>query len=334
VHPATASPFGKTLKQVLAQDSLGFDSSVQAAVVAVADTSAELSQRLRTAALDQALGGANRQNVFGDEVQKLDAEANTRFCMRLSATRACIAIASEELETPIVHEGRTARASVMLDPLDGSGNLDTGLSVGSIFAIHGGVYWPSHDQAFFRKGRELAAAGYVLYGPRTILVLASSTQVMAFDLDAHGDYVLTEPSVVCPQAGAQYSVNEAYQDDWDPATRAWLSERRKVAPGGARASLRYDGALVADAHRTLVQGGVFAYPGTLARPEGKLRLLYEVNPMAFVFEAAGGGASTGLGSPLDQVPRSLHQRSPLVLGSQSDVARYEEACANLALAQQ
>lgn len=120
-------------------------------------------------------------------------------------------------------------------------------------------------------------------------------------------------------------MNEAYQDEWDPATRGWLSERRKVAPSGARASLRYDGALVADAHRTLIQGGVFAYPGTLVRPEGKLRLLYEVNPMAFVFEAAGGRASTGLGSPLDELPRSLQQRSPLVLGSQSDVARYEEA---------
>lgn len=327
MQPASPRPFGKTLKQVLAEGCLGFDSSVQAALVAIADTSAELSQRLRTAALDQALGRANRHNVFGDDVQKLDAEANTRFCMRLSATRACIAIASEELEAPILHEGRTARASVMLDPLDGSGNLDSGLSVGSIFGIHGGVYWPSHDQAFLRKGRELTAAGYVLYGSRTILVLASRTQAMAFDLDAQGDYVLTEPALVCPQAGAQYSVNEAYQDEWDPATRAWLSERRKLAPGGARASLRYDGALVADAHRALVQGGVFAYPGTSARPEGKLRLLYEVNPMAFVFEAAGGRASTGLGSPLDQAPRSLQQRSPVVLGSQSDVARYEAAFA-------
>jgi len=326
VHAATASLFGKTLKQVLALGSLGFDSSVQIALVAIADTSVEISKRLRHAALDQALGRAHRHNVFGDDVQKLDAEANALFCTRLSATRACIAIASEELDRPIVHEGRTARSSVMLDPLDGSGNLDTGLSVGSIFAIHTEVHWPSLDQAFLKKGRELAAAGYVLYGPRTVLVLASSTQVVAFDLDREDNYVLTEPALTCPQRGVTYSVNEAYQDDWDAATRAWLGERRKIAPGGARASLRYDGALVADAHRTLVQGGVFAYPGTAARPDGKLRLLYEVNPMAFVFEAAGGGASSGRGSPLDQVPHSLHQRAPLVLGSKSDVARYEEVC--------
>lgn len=327
MQAATASLFGKTLKEVIDEGMLSVDSSVQAAVSAIADTSAELSKRLRSAALDRALGRAHRHNVFGDDVQKLDAAANSWFCTRLSATRACTAIASEELEAPIVHEGSTARCSVMLDPLDGSGNLDAGLSVGSIFAIHAGVQWPSNDQAFLRKGRELAAAGYVLYGPRTILVLANATRAMAFDLDASDSYVLTEPALVCPPQGAQYSVNEAYADEWDGATRAWLAERRKHAPGGARASLRYDGALVADAHRTLIQGGVFAYPGTAARPEGKLRLLYEVNPIAFVFEAAGGGASTGFGSPLDEQPRSLQQRLPLVLGSKGEVARYEEVCA-------
>lgn len=326
MQAATASLFGKTLREVLAQELLGFDRSVEAALVAIADTSAELSKSLRSAALEQALGRAHRHNVFGDDVQKLDAAANSWFCTRLSATRACIAIASEELESPIVHEGRTARCSVMLDPLDGSGNLDSGLSVGSIFAVHAGVHWPSIDQAFLRTGRELAAAGYVLYGPRTILVLANATRAMAFDLDSRNNYVLTEPDLVCPVQGAQYSVNEAYADEWDAATRAWLAERRKHAPNGARASLRYDGALVADAHRTLIQGGVFAYPGTAARPEGKLRLLYEVNPIAFVFEAAGGAASTGFGSPLDEQPRSLEQRLPLVLGSKSEVARYEEVC--------
>lgn len=317
---------GKSLKEVLASDTLGLsDAGVKRVVGAVVDTSVELSGRLRRAALGRALGRAHRRNAFGDDVQKLDAQANTLFCAALTATRSCIAIASEELDVPIVHEGRRCSASVMLDPLDGSGNIDIGLSVGSIFAVHRDVRWPSHEHAFFRPGRELAAAGYVLYGARTTLVLASARRVMAFDLDETGEYLVTQPEVSCPAWGRQYSVNEANQGEWEPATRAWLEERRRVAPDGKRASLRYVGALVADAHRTLMQGGVFAYPGTASHPDGKLRLLYEVNPIAFLFEAAGGAASTGRGNPLDRVPTSLHQRSALVVGSKSDVDAYERA---------
>lgn len=314
------------LDEVLRQDLLGpLSAGVQRTIGALAGASSELARRIQSAAIEQSLGRAHRRNAFGDDVQKLDAAANTLFCARLSETRACIAIASEELEQPIVHEGRHCKCSVMLDPLDGSGNLDTGLSVGSIFAVHDGVQWPSLDHAFFRPGRELAAAGYVLYGPRTTLVVASSERVATFDLDYRGEYLLTTMDLKCPPAGNQYSVNEARQREWDAPTRAWLDERRFTAPGGSAANLRYSGALVADAHRTLLQGGVFAYPGTHQHPQGKLRLLYEVNPMAFVFEAAGGAASLGTRNPLDQVPRSLQQRSPLVLGSRGEIAAYERA---------
>ena len=325
MHAAVASPIGRTLNEMLLSGSLPFAPSVGRALLAIADASATLSQRLRNASLDQALGRAHRRNACGDEVQKLDAEANRLFCSHLSATRVCIAIASEELDGPIVHEGRHCSCSVMLDPLDGSGNLNPGLGLGSIFAIHSDVRWPSKDHAFFRPGRELAAAGYALYGSRTTLVLASKERVLSFGLDESGSYILTEPDLSCPIAGAQYSVNEANQGDWDLATQSWLSERRKRTPDGKRASLRYSGALVADAHRILLEGGVFAYPGSTVQPQGKLRLLYEVNPMAFVFEAAGGAASVGRASPLDQVPASLHQRSPIVLGSKSDIDAYERS---------
>jgi fructose-1,6-bisphosphatase I len=316
---------GQTLEQVLRGDDCPWpEPGVQLALSALASASVQLGLRLAKAGLDGSLGRAHKTNGYGDDVQKLDAVANTLFCGELSASRTCIAIASEELDTPIVHEGRHCRCSVMIDPLDGSSNLDPGLSVGSIFALFSDVQWPSLSHAFLRPGRQLAAAGYVLYGPRTTLVLASRDRVLAFTLD-QDQYRLTHPELRCPEQGAQYCVNEANQSDWAPATQRWLAARRVEAPGGQRATLRYSGALVADAHRTLLSGGVFAYPGSVKQPRGKLRLLYEVNPIAFVFEAAGGAASNGAGSPLDHQPQSISERSPLVLGSSAEVAAFERA---------
>lgn len=326
--PIESTPFGQTLAEVL-RFHPGFveNRGVRLTLEAIARGGLTLSKRLRYASLEGALGRAHKRNVFGDDVQKLDAAANTLFCSELSRSRACIAIASEELKTPIVHEGRHCKCSVMLDPLDGSSNLDAGLSVGSIFGIFADVKWPSRQHAFLRPGRGLSAAGYVLYGPRTTLVIASGGQVMGFDLDDAGEYRLTLPDIRCPAQGAQYSVNEANQASWDDATRAYFDVRRRRSADGAPAKLRYSGALVCDAHRTLISGGIFAYPGSLERPRGKLRQLYEVNPIAFVFETAGGASSTGRANPLDECPKSLAERSPLVVGSPAEVQAYEAALA-------
>jgi len=272
--PIEPTPFGQPLAEVLrSYPTFVEDKGVRLVLEAIARGSITLSKRLRYAALEGALGRAHRTNEFGDDVQKLDAAANTLFCGELSQSRACIAIASEELKTPIVHEGRHCKCSVMLDPLDGSGNLDAGLSVGTIFGIFANVSWPSVEHAFLLPGRELAAAGYVLYGPRTTLVIASGGHVMGFDLGENSEYRLTLPDIRCPAEGAQYSVNEANRGSWTEAMRGFFDGRRQRSAQGAPARLRYSGALVADAHRTLIHGGLFAYPGSARQPEGKLRKL-------------------------------------------------------------
>lgn len=322
--PLDAPLIGDSLQDVLERDALTLKSgTLEACLFALATASSELGRRLRSAALSQSLGRAHHRNVFGDDVQKLDTQANSLYCAALSRSGACAAVASEELQSPMFFEGRPGGCSVVLDPLDGSSNLDTGLSVGSIFGIFDNIRWLTLEHAFLRKGRELSVAGYIVYGPRTTLVVASRSKVMGFDLDNSGAYRVTAPALVCPTFGAVYSVNEANQADFFSSTRTWLGRRRAAAPNGQPASLRYSGALVADAHRTLLRGGVFAYPGGRTKPEGKLRYLYEVNPISFVFEAAGGGSSTGAGSPLDRIPKSLEQRCPLVVGSRSDVDEYE-----------
>ena len=212
-------------------------------------------------------------------------------------------------------------------PLDGSSNIDVNISIGTIF----GVLRKPADKAvtaqdFLVTGRNLLAAGYVIYGSSTMLVLTTGDGVQGFTYDPTvGEFFLSHENISMPERGKIYAINEANEPLYDDNTRRWVQWLKKAPPRRqARPALpRWVGTLVADAHRTLMRGGVFAYPATTDHPKGRLRLLYEANPFAFIFEAAGGAASTGSSPILDVQPNELHQRVPLILGSRGDVADCE-----------
>jgi len=213
----------------------------------------------------------------------------------------------------------------VFDPLDGSSNIDVNVSVGTIFAI---LRRPEDesgsntDNWVLQPGRKQVAAGYVVYGSSTMLVYTGGQGVHGFTLDPHiGEYVLSHPDMRMPASGRYYSVNEAYRDTFPQPYRTFL-ERLRVGALGVRYGTRYIGSLVADFHRTLLKGGVFLYPPTRDHPKGKLRLLYEVNPIAFLAEQAGGGASDGARGVLDIQPESIHQRTPVVVGSSVEMAEF------------
>jgi len=244
----------------------------------------------------------------------------------LSRSGHCGVIASEELDDAILHPDR-GKYVVLFDPLDGSGNIDTNVGIGTIFAMFRRRH-PSETPALadaLRPGKDIVAAGYVLYGPSTIFVLSTGHGVHAFTLDPTvGEFFLSTPDIRCPVRGNGYSINEGYHARWAPEVQAWNAwiKSESIAEGRPYGQ-RYVGSLVADAHRTLLKGGIFAYPADSKSTNGKLRLLYEANPMAYLFEQAGGMASTGSERILDLVPSALHARTPLVIGSVKDVQAYE-----------
>jgi len=269
---------------------------------------------------------AGHDNVHGEHVRDYDVIANELFIKELEQAPACAGVVSEELAEPFRMNQRKSEHLVFLDPLDGSANLDSHGLCGSIFGIAkaaGGI-----AAASLQTGQSLLRAGYFLYSSATLLALAAPERVDLFLYDPTlGAFTLVEQNLRCPERGKLYAVNEGRVSTWDAAARHWLRDLKQTtsAGGGPRYSLRYTGALVADAHRVLLEGGVFAYPRDASSPGGKLRLQYEANPMSFVFRAAGGAASTGQGSPLDVEPTHPHARVPLVLGSRQEVSAFEAA---------
>jgi fructose-1,6-bisphosphatase I len=281
-----------------------------------------INSRVRAAGLADLLGYTGETNVQGESVQKLDAFANEVMLNVLERSGHCGVIGSEEVDEAICgqHHGKYV---ALFDPLDGSSNIDTNVGIGTIFAIlrrsEPKMSRPSLPDAL-RPGREIVAAGYVLYGPSTIFVLSTGQGAHGFTLDPSiGEFFLSQPDIRCPNKGACFSVNEGNYPKWSPQIQKW-SQWIKGEPYGAR----YVGSLVADAHRTLIKGGIFAYPADEKSKNGKLRLLYEANPMAFLFEQAGGAATDGKDRILDIMPSELHQRTPLVLGSKDDVAAFRQ----------
>ncbi len=293
----------------------------------------QVSSRVRRAGLADVLGYTGGTNVQGERVQKLDEEANETILRVLSRRHHCAAAASEEDESiRVLTSDPSAKYLVVFDPLDGSSNIDVNISIGTIFGIL--RRFPGderHDrtpteQDFMRPGRELVAAGYVIYGSSTMLVLASGQGgVHGFTYDPTvGDFFLSHENIRVPERGDSYAVNESNAELWDDKLRGWVASlKRPTADGKRGRTLRWVGTLVADAHRTLLRGGIFAYPADAQHKSGRLRLLYEANPFAFIFEAAGGAASTGRGRILDVHPEKLHERIPLALGSKLDVADFE-----------
>ena len=286
-----------------------------------------LTSRVRRAGLGNMLGYTGSVNVQGERVQKLDQEANDTMLRVLSRRQHCAAAASEEEEEiRLLSPQKHAKYLVLFDPLDGSSNIDVNISIGTIFGVlKKGHQEPASERDFLRPGRELLAAGYVIYGSSTMLVLATEEGVHGFTYDPTvGEFFLSHEDIRIPEQGKIYAVNEANAAFWSEGLGRWVSELKQPTPEGKRGrTLRWVGTLVADAHRTLMRGGIFAYPADSNHPKGRLRLLYEANPFAFIFEAAGGAASTGSGRILDVQPSELHQRIPLVLGSKADVAHFE-----------
>ena len=287
-----------------------------------------VASKVRRAGLANVLGYTGEVNVQGERVMKLDEEANTTLIATLRRKGHCAAIASEELEEPVIFtDDQRARYVVAFDPLDGSSNIDVNISIGTIFGLWRRTSWgPVTAKDFLRPGRELAAAGYVIYGSSTMIVLSTGLGhgVHGFTYDPTvGEFFLSHENIRTPTKGNTYSINEGNFVNWPDGVRRWnafIKEDDKAdgRPYGAR----YVGTLVADAHRTLLRGGIFAYPADKKSPSGKLRLLYEAAPFAFLFEAAGGTASDGTKSVLDIIPESLHQRTGLALGSVDDMAVY------------
>lgn len=286
-----------------------------------------ITSRVRRAGLADALGYTGETNVQGENVEKLDIIANETLINSLRRRGHCAALASEEMEEPVFFPESTGSYLVMADPLDGSSNIDVDISIGTIFGILriDRSKGPPTKESFYRKGSELVAAGYVIYGSSTVLVFTTGRGVHGFTWDpSAGEFFLSHENIRCPDKGAYYSINEGYFERWTPGVKKWASHLKETNPADGRPySHRYVGSLVADAHRTLLKGGIFAYPADLKTPLGKLRLLYEANPFALIFEAAGGMATTGRERILDITPTGLHQRVPLILGSTSDVETFK-----------
>jgi len=281
-----------------------------------------VSARVNRAGLAGMLGDTGEVNVQGEFVQKLDVYANDAFKGALEHPGVCCAICSEEDEDPtwIPDRFHSGRYVFCMDPLDGSSNIDVNATIGTIF----GIFLRKSEegeranlQDILRNGAEMMAAGYVVYGSGTVLVLALGGTVNGFTLDPIvGEFFLSHPNIRLDPAAKTYSVNEAYAAQWDPRLRAHI-EALKSSGEGWRA--RYIGSLVADFHRNLIKGGVFMYPATQTNPKGKLRVLYEAFPLAFVCETAGGAATDGEQRILDLTPEELHARSPLFIGNREDV---------------
>jgi len=270
------------------------------------------------------LGLTGDTNVQGEEVRALDVISNEVFQRIFANVDVVCALASEEMDDAYFFpEERQGRYVLIFDPLDGSGNVDVDGSMGTIFSIHRRVTeGPGRptDADFFQKGSEQVAAGYILYGPSTMFVYSAGGPVNGFTLDrAIGTFFLTHPDMRFRESEGSYAVNEANEAKWDEGTRRMVRAFREGQARCGKRSARYVGALVADFHRTLIRGGIYMYPGEVKKPQGKLRLLYENSPLAFVAEKAGGLATDGKRRILDIEPTELHQRTPLFIGSKGDV---------------
>ncbi|KAE8633242.1 hypothetical protein XENTR_v10001824 [Xenopus tropicalis] len=284
-----------------------------------------ISSAVRKAGLANLYGIAGSTNVTGDQVKKLDVLSNDLVINMLkSSYSACVLVSEEDQHALIVEPEKRGKYVVCFDPLDGSSNIDCLASIGTIFSIYKKTTEgePTEKDAL-QPGRNIVAAGYALYGSATMLVLATECGVNCFMLDpAIGEFILVNQDVKIKKKGNIYSLNEGYAKYSDEAVTEYLQKKKFPEDGSSPYGARYVGSMVADVHRTLVYGGIFLYPANVKSPKGKLRLLYECNPMAFIMEKAGGMATNGLESVLDVVPESIHQRMPVALGSPDDVQEY------------
>lgn len=288
-----------------------------------------VNRKVNKAGLADIIGEAGSTNVQGEEQKKLDVFANDQFIAACRNSGECCGVASEENQEVVTFETELAQRGnyvVLMDPLDGSSNIDVNVSIGTIFSIYRRLS-PRGEMAqpgdFLQPGRKQCGAGYVLYGSSTMLVYTTGRGVYGFTLDPSiGEFCLSHSLITTPTEGKIYSVNEGNIGQFSPGVRSYIAYCQTNDKETDRPySGRYIGSLVADFHRNLMKGGIYMYPPTAKAPNGKLRLLYECNPMAFLAEQAGGLATDGRMSVLDIVPETVHQRTPLFIGSASMVRR-------------
>lgn len=287
-----------------------------------------VNREVNKAGLVDILGQHGSTNVQGEEVQKLDMFANDTLKANLKTSGECCGIASEEEDSFVSFEvnerNKNAKYIVHFDPLDGSSNIDVNVSIGTIFSIYKRVSpigGPCTIHDFVQPGNQQVAAGYVIYGSSTMLVYTTGAGVNGFTLDPSiGEFCLSHPDIMCPVRSNIYSINQGYYNYFDKGVQNYIDfcldvTERKSKPY----RLRYIGSMVADFHRNLIKGGLFLYPAMVNAPNGKLRLMYECNPMAFLAEQSGGEATTGTKRVLDVQPTELHQRVPIIVGSKAMV---------------
>jgi fructose-1,6-bisphosphatase I len=294
--------------------------------------------KIRRAGLLDILGPLGQTNVQGEVQQKLDVYANQALLHCLGVRESVAALVSEENEEPVMLERSegTGEYVIVFDPLDGSSNIDVNVNVGTIFSIFRMPDSPAADSnsGILQPGISQVAAGYVVYGPSTILVYTTGDGVFGFTLDpAIGAFVLSHENMRMPESGSTYSVNEANFESFPAPYQDFLCRMRRGELGRKYTS-RYIGSLVADFHRTLLKGGIFLYPPTGSHMGGKLRLLYEANPLAFIAEQAGGTATNGHDRILEIMPENIHQRTPFIVGSRSEMAAFGETMDSLGTAHQ
>ncbi len=296
-----------------------------------------ISREVNKAGLVDILGLTGTENIHGEEVKKLDEYANEKLFQAMAHGGHLCLMASEERDE-VMHipdEFPKGKYVLLFDPLDGSSNIDANVSIGTIFSIHlrksDGENGTLED--CLQKGTEQVAAGYVIYGSSTMLVYTTGQGVNGYTLDPSvGEFILSHEDIITPAKGKIYSANEGNANFWDEGTKRYINHLKEADSATGRPySSRYIGSLVADFHRNLLYGGIFLYPIDYKdpnKPKGKLRLLYEASPLAFIVEQAGGMATTGKENIMDIVPTELHQRVPLIIGSKEDILTYLKFVSN------
>ncbi|HET9424921.1 MAG TPA: class 1 fructose-bisphosphatase [Gemmatimonadaceae bacterium] len=283
-----------------------------------------IAMKVRSAGLADIIGSAESENIQGEVQQKLDVLSNDIIVKALDHGGRLCAMASEE-EPDIIQipdRFKCGKYCLMFDPLDGSSNIDVNVPVGTIFSVVQKITPGRHGELadFLQAGHQQVAAGYVIYGSSTMLVYTTGQGAHGFTLDpALGEFLLSHPDIRMPEAGRYLSVNDSYEQYWAPDVVTLMRKYKGLADGRKPLNGRYVGSLVADFHRNLLGGGIFAYPANTRSPKGKLRLLYEANPLAFIVEQAGGAAIDGSKRILDVQPTELHQRTPLFIGSKNEI---------------
>ncbi|MCR4329217.1 MAG: class 1 fructose-bisphosphatase [Candidatus Roizmanbacteria bacterium] len=304
--------YAKTLTDFILEEERNFKEatgSFSLLMLYIEQAAKVIASHVGRSGLVDIIGASGYKNQSNDDVQKLDIFANTALTESIRASKQAGLIASEEMESALITNEKNAKYAVFFDPLDGSSNIDVNISIGTIFSIY------RMNERALQKGIKQIAAGYIIYGPSIMFVYTCENKVHGFTYDPSiGSFLLSHENIRTPEKGNIYSINEAYYNTFPQYIQKYVQYAKKTDM-----KLRYVGSMVSDVHRTLLKGGVFMYPQDTRSPDGKLRLMYEVNPMALIMQNAGGMAVCESSSPLLIQPTHLHERQPLLIGSTQNV---------------